>query len=247
MREKLTIFYRQLIIFSMTKRAIFYDTETTGLKPDKDRVIEIAAYDPQRDQTFESLVNPSCSIPAEASAICNITDEMVKEAPPFSLVASDFMRFCEGDVVLIAHNNDLFDQPFLESEFHRHQLSLPQWPYIDSLKFARKYRPDLPGHSLQHLREYHGIKANQAHRALDDVIVLHQVFSQLIDDLPIDTVLELMNQKQVLRQMPFGKYRGRPLSEVPPSYISWLCKEGALDKPDKRGLKEALGALGLLP
>ena len=29
----------------MALRAIFYDTETTGIRPDKDRVIEIAAYD----------------------------------------------------------------------------------------------------------------------------------------------------------------------------------------------------------
>jgi len=231
----------------MAKRAIFYDTETTGLKPNKDRIIEIAAYDPQRGQTFESFVNPGCSIPAEASAICNITDEMVKGAPAFPHVAKDFMQFCEGDVVLVAHNNDLFDKPFLECEFQRHQLPLPEWFYVDSLKFARKYRPDLPRYSLQHLREYHGIAANQAHRALDDVIILHQVFLELVDDLPIEVVLELMDQKQTLRQMPFGKYKGRPLGEVPSSYISWLCEKGALDKLGNKELKEALEALGLLP
>lgn len=231
----------------MSKRPIYYDTETTGVRPDKDRIIEFAAYDPVKDRTFHSLINPSCPIPPGATAIHNITDEMVKDAPPFEEVAKKFITFCSDEVVLIAHNNDAFDRPFIENEFQRSNVSIPDWPYIDSLKFSRKYRPDLPRHSLQHLREYHGIEANNAHRALDDVFILHQIFSQMIDDLTMDMILELMNQKQVLRHMPFGKHRGTPLKDIPPGYIRWLHENGALDKSDNLELKEAFNELGLLP
>lgn len=231
----------------MAKRPIFYDTETTGVKPDKDRIIEIAAYDPEQDRTFEALINPGVPIPAEASAIHNITNEMVENSPSFKEVGVEFANFCKGEVVLIAHNNDAFDLPFIRCEFERNELTLPKWPYIDSLKFARKYRPDLPRHSLQHLREYHGIAANNAHRALDDVIILHQVFSEMIDDLPMDTILALMSEKQVLRQMPFGKHRGKPLKEIPPDYVRWLHENNALDKPDNQELKNAFSELGMLP
>ena len=231
----------------MAKRGIYYDTETTGVRPNKDRIIEIAAYDPDRDKTFHSLINPGCPIPQEASAIHNITDEMVQDAPTFKEVAIEFSAFCNGEAVLIAHNNDAFDAPFLKYEYERNSVPLPSWPYIDTLKYARKYRPDLPRHSLQHLREYHEIAANNAHRALDDVIILHQVFSLMIDDLTIDTILELMSQKQILRQMPFGKHRGTPLKEMPPGYVRWLHENGALDKPDNQELKEAFEELGMLP
>jgi len=231
----------------MTKRPIFYDTETTGVKPDKDRIIEIAAYDPELDRTFHALINPKVPIPQEASAIHHITDEMVKDAPSFKQVGIDFATFCKGEVVLIAHNNDAFDLPFIRFEFERNELTLPKWPYIDSLKFARKYRPDLPRHSLQHLREYHGIPANQAHRALDDVIILHRVFMEMVDDLTTDMILELMSEKQVLRHMPFGKHRGKPLKETPPDYVRWLHENGALDKPDNQELKDAFKELGMLP
>ena len=231
----------------MTKRPIYYDTETTGVRHDKDRIIEIAAFDPVLDRTFESLINPKCPIPKEATAIHHITDEMVEEAPSFEEVAKDFINFCSGDCVLIAHNNDAFDKPFIESEFERNQVPFPDWPFIDSLKFSRKYRPDLPRHSLQHLREYHGIEANNAHRALDDVIILHQVFSIMIDDLSMDLIIDLMSQKQLLRHMPFGKHQGTPLKDMPPGYIRWLHENGALDKSDNQELKEAFQELGMLP
>ncbi len=89
-------------------RPIYYDTETTGIRPGKDHVIELAAYDPFREKTFCSLIHPGCPIPPEASAISHITDEMVKNAPPFPDVARDFLTFCEGDIVLIAHNAGVF-------------------------------------------------------------------------------------------------------------------------------------------
>ena len=230
----------------MKKRPIYYDTETTGLSSQNSRIIEIAAYDACSDKTFVSLICPGCSIPKECTAISNITDEMVKDAPPFSEVGKQFAQFCEGDVVLIAHNNDAFDRPFLEAEFARNALPLPNWAYIDSLKWVRKYRPDLPRHSLQHLREYLGIAANQAHRALDDVIILHKVFLEFIDDLDLETVMRLLSEKRILRHMPFGKHQGKPLNEVPSSYIRWLQEKGALDKENHRELKESLLALGKL-
>lgn len=227
-------------------KAIYYDTETTGVKAGKDRIIEIAAYDPELDRSFCSFVNPGCPIPAESTAICNITDEMVKDAPFFKDVAPQFIEFCGDDALLIAHNNDAFDLLFLQAEFGWANIEMPKWRFLDSLKWSRKYRNDLPKHSLQFLREAYGIEANQAHRALDDVIVLHRVFSKMIDDLDLHQVLDLLKQSPAIQRMPFGKHAGKPLNEVPKDYIRWLCENGALDKKDNAQLKDQLIKLGML-
>jgi len=230
----------------MATRPIYYDTETTGIKAGKDRITEIAAFDPERDRRFCTFTNPECPIPPESTAITGITDEMVRGAPLIGDALASFAEFCSGDVVLIAHNNDAFDRPFLQAEFQRAGLQMPEWIFLDSLKWARKYRSDLPRHSLQFLREAYGIPANQAHRALDDVMVLHQIFSCMVDDLSMKNILELLSQTPQVIRMPFGKHAGKPLSEVPKDYVAWLAKNGALEKKENSLLRETFEKLGYL-
>lgn len=227
-------------------RPIYYDTETTGVKADDDRIIELAAYDPERKKNFVQLINPGRPIPAAASAVHHITDDMVAKEPSFSQIAESFVEFCEGDSVLIAHNNDAFDKPFLEAEFKRANLEIPEWKYLDSLKWSRRYRADLPKHALQFLRQVYDFEANTAHRALDDVKMLAQIFSMMIDDLSINEVMLLMSQKKAMKRMPFGKHQGKILNQVPKSYVKWLAQSGAFDKDENQNLKECFESLGML-
>ena len=171
---------------------------------------------------------------------------MVSTSPSYKEVGQAFIDFCGTNSVLIAHNNDNFDKHFLDAEAKRHGLVYPEWKFIDSLKWARKYRPDLPRHSLQVLREAYGIPPNQAHRALDDVIVLHSVFSQMIDDLTMEQVLALLSGSTKISRMPFGKHQGKSLSEIPKDYVAWLKTSGAFDKAENKELKETFETLGLL-
>lgn len=229
-------------------RPIFYDTETTGVISSKDRIVEIAAYDPLSCREFVSLVNPGIPIPPDATKIHRITDDMVKDAPNFAEVGKAFFKFCmdEEETVLIAHNNDQFDKLFLEAECKRHQIDFPTLGMVDSLKWSRKYRSDLPRHSLQYLREVYGFPANEAHRALNDVMVLSQIFMVMIDDLPLKTVMNLIYSHEEINVMPFGKHQGKSLEEVPKDYFLWLEKSGALEKRENNSLKIQLQKLGIL-
>lgn len=181
------------ILFPMTKRRpIYFDVETTGTFYEKDRIVEIAAYDPEREVSFQKLVHPGIVIPDDVIRIHGITNEMVREAPSFAVIGKEFIEFCSGEIMLVAHNGEQFDVRFLAAEFKRHKLSFPRgWSLVDSLKWARKYRKDLPKHTLQYLREVFGIEKNNAHRALDDSMTLHRIFSLMTDDLTCEEILEL--------------------------------------------------------
>lgn len=233
---------------------IYFDIETSGLRSDQDRIVEIAAYSSATEKGFDQLVHPGIPIPAEVSQIHGITDAMVENEPAFDKIAENFRTFCQtqGDAepLLIAHNCHGFDQHFLRAEFVRVGLPAPTWRYLDSLKWARKYRPDLPKHGLQFLRQVYGIGENRAHRAMEDVLVLREVFEKLIDDLPLELVVELMSEAPKVASsvttMPFGKHQGLALEKVPKSYLRWLQSSGALEKEENRSLKERLGDLRLL-
>ncbi len=140
-----------------------------------------------------------------------------------------------------SHNNDAFDVHFLRYEYKRAERELPPWRFFDTLVWARRYRPDLPRHTLQFLREIYDIQANNAHRALDDVLVLHQVYEMMTDDLSIEAVHALLNQPRELRTMPFGKHRGQPLAKLPkttsPGYLEAVPLTKQKIKPSKRLLQ----------
>lgn len=226
---------------------VYFDLETTGVNTKSDRIVEIAAYIPALEKEFQAFVNPGIPIPQEAANIHGITDEMVKDAPPWKEVVKDFFAFIGEDPLLIAHNGQSFDLPLLKEECAR--INYPfneEIKMVDSLKWARQFRSDIPRHGLQFLREIYDIPANQAHRALDDVKVLAQVFSFMVDDLTPELVFNISKERKILQKMPFGKHQGMPLKQLPAHYLRWLKDSGALEREDNLPLKISLESLALI-
>ncbi|MFF7176822.1 exonuclease domain-containing protein [Streptomyces pseudovenezuelae] len=93
------------------------DTETTGKDGDA-RVVEVAVYSVHGEVLLDSLVNPGCSIPAEATGIHGITDSMVSAAPSFGELLGALAQALDGRRCLIY--NDVFDVGRLRYELDRH-------------------------------------------------------------------------------------------------------------------------------
>lgn len=77
---------------------IFLDTETTGVGP-ADVIIEVGIVDLQGNILFDSLINPGFHIPAESSAVNEITDEMVQTAPYWKDAWKDIDQILTNRVV----------------------------------------------------------------------------------------------------------------------------------------------------
>ena len=73
----------------MPDRFIAFDTETTGLNPDKDCIVELGAVVFEHGvpiETFQSYVNPCVCISEEVSALNHITNEMLQAAPTEEII-----------------------------------------------------------------------------------------------------------------------------------------------------------------
>lgn len=98
---------------------VVFDTETTGLDPAADALVQIAAVRAMKGrcipgETFETLVDPGRPIPRLAARVHGITDEAVRGAPgPIPAIAA-FHAFARG-AVLVAHNAP-FDLAFLRRQ-----------------------------------------------------------------------------------------------------------------------------------
>jgi DNA polymerase-3 subunit epsilon len=153
-------------------RIAVVDTETTGLYPSRDRLVEIAVMVLEVDggtgrlvrtlETYQELNDPGIPIPSEATAIHGITDAMVKGR---RIDAARVARMLADADLVVAHNSG-FDKGFVR------QLV----PGADALVWGcscrgipwRKLYASLENTRL-HLAARLQIRAGTAHRAMGDV------------------------------------------------------------------------------
>ncbi len=160
-----------------------FDTETTGLKTDAARIIEIGAVQFNRDGIigrFEMLVNPLQSIPPECTAVNHITDSMVSDKPVISKILPQFIDFL-GDSIIVAHNAR-FDLNMLAAELERSALPPNKNRVIDTLALCKWAYPEAGKYRQTFIAERLGIRIADAHRAADDAFVCGNIFLRCIQD-----------------------------------------------------------------
>lgn len=157
---------------------VIVDTETTGLNPAQEEIIEIGAVAFRYADdgsigdicaTFGALQQPSKPIPADITRITGITDEMVKgqTIPREKLDA----LVAEADLI-IAHNAG-FDRPFLE----RFSIAFASKPWACSVKEIDWTARGFEGTKLGYLIGQSGYFHN-GHRAEDDCQALLAVLRE---------------------------------------------------------------------
>lgn len=150
------------------RRYAIVDVETTGGRPQRDRITEIGIVLHNGKvilDTYETLINPECYIPAGITNLTGITQEMVAEAPLFQEVAKRIVEMTQG-AVFVAHNAR-FDYGFLRHEFSRLGYTFSR-RQLCTVRLCRKVFPGLPSYSLENLIRTFGIPVDARHRALAD-------------------------------------------------------------------------------
>jgi len=229
---------------NLNKPICFFDLETTGTNPGKDKIVEIAVLKLDINNQKKEMVwriNPECPIPEEASSIHGITDEMVKDQPTFKHYSKEIHNFIEG-CDLGGYNIDKFDLPLLVEEFIRSGIDVSSFVKVKTVDvqtiFFKKEPRDLSSALKFYCNKDHG----NAHTALDDTIATYEVLlSQLdkYDDLEpsVDFLSTLTKRNKSIdfagriiedddgdAIFNFGKHKGKKVKEIlteEKGYYSW--------------------------
>lgn len=244
----------------LTRPIAFIDLETTGTNLGTDRIVEIAIVKIQPDGTRQvkrKLINPEIPIPAGASDIHGITDDMVKEAPAFRQVANEVKQFLDN-CDFGGYNSNRFDIPLLMEEFLRVPLEVDMKGrrMVDAQKIFHMMEQRTLGAAYKF---YCGKILEDAHSAEADATATWEILDAQLEKYPqignsVEAIVKYTGEDNIVdfarrfimengkEIFNFGKHKGRSVEDVlkaEPQYYDWMMK-GDFPLHTKQKLTEIL-------
>lgn len=186
----------------LTSPILALDAESTGTDPETARVVTYCLGRSDRPGQWEPveswMIDPGCPIPAEATAVHGITDEMAAEGDTPELALGQLeveLRGAAFSQVPIVLHNAPYDLTLLDREFRRHMgVGIPDGLIIlDTLVLFRRFELTTGSRTLAKLAERHGI-VFPAHDAEADALAalrLLHILAGINDLLPLVDVADL--------------------------------------------------------
>jgi len=160
------------------------DVETTGLNPETDEIIEIAAIRSISGnlEAFTTFVFPKHRIPDRITELTGIKNSDVWRAPQIKEAAPKLLSFI-GDLPVVAHNAP-FDVKFIAAAFEQIGADI-NIRYIDTVPLARIAFPGMENYKLATLiRELELLDIDQEHRAGSDAEATLKLFERCRAEIP---------------------------------------------------------------
>ena len=156
------------------------DLETTGLDIEQDAIIEFGALRVRHnvpEKGFSQLVRTDRPLSPDIIELTGITPEtMLKEGTELKSALTAFLKFIGKDRLLIY--NAHFDMGFLMHACQTCGIEAPTNTCVDVMKTANQQWRFSPNYKLETLATFFDLP-QQAHRALDDCELTHQVYQKL--------------------------------------------------------------------
>ena len=170
---------------------VVFDIETTGFSPLYNKIIEIGAVKVSKGEIvdkFSTFVNPEEPIPYRIEQLTSINDGMVIDAPVIDKILPEFLKFCEG-AVMVAHNAD-FDMSFIISEGKKLGIER-DYTIVDTVALARMLLPHISKYKLDNVAKALNVSLENHHRAVDDAGCTAEIFVKFIEMLKVRDIFTL--------------------------------------------------------
>lgn len=160
---------------------IVLDTETTGLSPAHNEIIQISAirflnFIPV--ENFSTYIKPRKGLNPEAARVNNITDDLVADAPYFEQIQNALLEYLDTDTPLVGHNIS-FDLNFLFSSGIPFSAMASRRIY-DTLDLSKREFSDMNSYSLKYLcRHVLKISRSNSHDSLSDALATGLLFEKI--------------------------------------------------------------------
>lgn len=180
---------------SLRNELIFIDLETTGLNPDCDKIIEIAAvwYEANGSKNiYQKLIDPEVEIPEFISRLTGIDNAMVDYAPRAEEIVKEVDKLFENKII-VAHNAR-FDVSFLEKLLSKKLDN----KIIDTLDLCKLVFPEFDSYALRSIAAFFGFATQSDHRALSDVEILISVYDIIYENIKNISITVLEELKSLL-------------------------------------------------
>lgn len=160
---------------------ITIDIETTGLDPEKDEILEIAAIkyiENNEAEIFSRAVKVQNPLTKEISELTGITDDfLLKNGMDIETALKDFWDFV-GRAKLVGYNIS-FDMSFLRNASIEHKIKMQANKCIDILQLARRKVKDTKNYKMSTVANALGIEMVQKHRAESDCRLAFEIYRKL--------------------------------------------------------------------
>lgn len=190
------------------------DTETTGLHPHKDSIIELAWIFCRNGHLISRgshLLQHREPLSTEIKQLTGITDEMLWHATPWTALMPDFTKLIQEASFMVAYNAD-FDRRFLERAYKNEGSALPVLPWVDPCVFIKEFDKYKKGKKLTDASKRWGINLHGAHRALADATATAELLMKMrarIGAKPIEALIEQQQKLKTAQDKSFQEYLAR--------------------------------------
>ena len=157
------------------------DVETTGLRPGRDRILEIGAVQVRGgvlQEVFDVFVLSDQPVPQEIVQLTGITDQMIQEKGIPLKDALERLSAFVGPRPIVCHNLP-FDLGFLNTACQSCGLKLFQNSCQDTLVMSRKQIRGVPNYKLGTLAQHLNLETETLHRALGDCRLTARLYEKL--------------------------------------------------------------------